>query len=172
MKIHLCVRRSGVLGCRNENFACETQTHTGLPGNTRTSEVHDCSQRSGSAHSRAHPVPYTLNLNRGPGICVPGPGTLEKNSSVFNHCGFVRIGNPKTCSARPTATPSCVPFPLPPNVRWWNVRLWAGDGPTFQRHVSVPAESSSLSDQVRFLSRGRSIMRLPPPPPPPPPPPR
>ena len=25
LKFHLCVRRSGVLGCRNENFACETR---------------------------------------------------------------------------------------------------------------------------------------------------
>ena len=25
-KFHLCVRRSGVLGCRNENFACEKVT--------------------------------------------------------------------------------------------------------------------------------------------------
>ena len=25
LKLHLCVRRSGVLGCRNENFACEVQ---------------------------------------------------------------------------------------------------------------------------------------------------
>ena len=29
LKFHLCVRRSGVLGCRNENFACE---RAGLSG--------------------------------------------------------------------------------------------------------------------------------------------
>ena len=28
LNLHLCVRRSGVLGCRNENFACEFQNRT------------------------------------------------------------------------------------------------------------------------------------------------